>query len=625
MRKKLSGLIQVPRRILVGVLTLALVMIASNLLPLFENLELAMYDTWFDLRQQPGDKGDDRIVIIGIDDPSIKVIGQYPWPRAEYAKLLEKLGEAKAVAFDIILSEESRAKDPADDQIFADAIKKHGRVVLTTFVEYFDNNGQQNASFKRPTKVLLDATRAGKHKFAGQGTVNTPTDADGVVRANNPVDADTTGEPYPSLALAAVMQYKGLTPDQLKVKNLGPVTVGDLTVPRDVDGQTLLNFAGPPKSFTTLSFINVMNDRLPPGFTFKDKIVFVGAATPTLKDDFPVPVAKDTQAGKLMPGVEIQATSAATYLNGSYFVRAPWQLNYAITLVLGLLILVIAGRLGVVAGATSTGLVAVGYVGSVWFAWSSKHYWLDVVTPVIGILSVYTVTTVENWMREQAEKARVRNLFGRYVSHNVVNELLNNPEMLEMGGKRFAVTILFSDIRGFTTFSEGRDPQEVVQRINDYCKDMVELIYKHGGTLDKYMGDGIMAYFGAPIPQSDHAERALRCAHEMREKMKELHVQWKAAGLQAFKIGVGLNSGEVIAGNIGHPDRVEYSLIGSAVNLAARLESMTKEYAKSEYGGIVFSEHTYNLAPKAVEEFQPTEVGDVEVRGMTQKVRILTM
>lgn len=623
MLKRLAGLAHVPRRFLVGLATLALVLIATNLLPLFESLELTMYDTWFGIRHAKTDKSDDRIVIIGIDDPSIAQIGRWPWNREVHAQLLSHLGEARVVAFDIILSDANKDL-PGDDERFAEAIERHGRVILSTHVELFDNQGQVNQSFKRPTKVLLDAVRSGKHKYGGQGTVNTPIGADGIVRANNPVDTDTSGEPYPSLSLAAVMEYMGYKPDQIRAKSFGPVTVGDLTIARDVDGQTLLNYVGPPNSFTTYSFAKVLSGKVDPA-EFKDRIVFVGATTPTLKDDFKTPFSKSTQLTALMPGVEVQATTAATYLNGDQFTRSSRNLNIAVTLILGLLILLIAGRLGVVPGAVTTMSVAAGWVLTAWFAWNRSHFWLDVVGPTVGILSVYTVTTVENWLREQADKARVRNLFGRYVSHNVVNELLNNPEMLEMGGKRYAVTILFSDIRGFTSFSETRDPQEVVQRINDYCKEMVEIIYKHGGTLDKYMGDGIMAYFGAPIPQSDHAERAMLCAHEMRVTMKQLHERWTAAGLQTFKIGVGLNSGEVIAGNIGHPERVEYSLIGSAVNLASRLESMTKEYARSEYGGIVFSDNTYQLAPKAVEEYQPTDLGEVEVRGMTHKVRIFTM
>lgn len=620
MLKRLRKMIKLPRTVLVGLVTIVIV-IAGASAGLLENMELSAYDGWFGIRGPV--PADDRFVVIAIDGPSLSQIGRWPWDREVHGRLLEKLDQAKVVAFDIILTDESRL--PGDDQALADAIKKHGQVVLTTFIDIDEvKPGQFNTRPKQPTKILRDAARGTLHKFAGEGVANTPTGNDGVVRANIPVDEDNFGETYPSLSLAAVLRYKGYSPADIKTKHLGPVTVKDLTIPRDVNGQVLINFLGRPGTIKTVSYVDVLNGKVPPS-TFKDKIVFVGATHFTMKDNFAVPVAKDTTQGILLPGVELQAMTAATYLNGDSFTRAPWSLNILVTVIIGLLVLLFSSRMKMLQGAASTlGLTAI-YVVAAYFIWNQNHFWLDVVTPALGSLLVYTMTTADNYLREEAEKRRVRNLFGRYVSHNVVSELLQNPEMLEMGGKRFDVTILFSDIRGFTSFSETRSPHEVVERINEYCKDMVELIYKYGGTLDKYMGDGIMAYFGAPVPMADHAERAMQCAFEMREKMKALHERWTAAGVQTFKIGVGMNSGDVIAGNVGHPDRVEYSLIGSAVNLASRLESMTKEYAKSDYGGIVFSAYTASLAPKACEKYQPHDLGEVEVRGMTQKVHIMTM
>lgn len=617
--------LKVSRTVLVGLVTILAVLISSGGLNLFEGLELSAYDTWFQLRHKPDDKGDSRFVIIGVDDASIKQIRRWPFDRADHAKLLDQLGQAKVVAFDIIFTDP--AEKPGDDQALADAIRRHGRVVLTTQVRHTilkEKGGQINSSPNYPIKLLRDAAKEGKHKFAGEGVANTPTDFDAVVRANIAVDTDIVAEPYPSLALAAVLMYKGYSPADIKVKHLGDLTIKDITIKRDVDGQTLINYLGPPGTIETVSYADVYTGKIPPAF-FKDKIVFVGATDPSLKDEFPTPFAKDSSIGALMPGVEIQATTAATYLNGDSFTRAPRSLNALIIIVMGLVTMLFASKMKALWGALSMlGLTGVYTVAS-YFSWLNAHYWLDVVAPATVAALVFSSTTLENYLREEAEKRRVRNMFGRYVSHNVVNELLSNPEALEMGGKRFNVTILFSDIRGFTSFSETRDPHEVVERINEYCQEMVQLIYNHGGTLDKYMGDGIMAYFGAPIPLEDHAERAITCAHEMREKMKELHERWTAAGKQTFKIGVGLNSGDVIAGNIGHTDRVEYSLIGSAVNLASRLESMTKEYAKSDYGGIVFSHNTYVLAPKAMERYEVHDMGEVEVRGMVVKQHIYTM
>lgn len=609
------------QRLVIGLVTIAVILIAAGPFRLFEQLELAAYDGWFSLRGEV--EPHPEIVIIGIDDASLAQIGRWPWDRAVYAQLLDYLSEASVVAFDLLLLEPND-RVPGDDQTLANAIARHERVVLSTLIRIEEVRGQFNTIPQRPIPVLLEAVRGDRHKFYGQGIVNTPIGEDSVIRAYIPVDSDTFGEPYPSLALAAVMQHRGYTPDQIEATPFGALQAGALQIPRDPTGQMLINFAGEPASYPTISFADVYNGKRAPS-EFAGKIVFVGTVADTLKDNFPVPFAKDTTVTMGMPGVEIQASAAATMLQGNSVTRVSHGTNMLITLALGLIVLLLAYRLSPLWGGLSLLVLAGGFVMATYLLWSQSRLWVDVVTPATGSILIYTIVTLESYLREEAEKRRVRNLFGRYVSHNVVNELLQNPDMLQMGGKRFNLTILFSDIRGFTSFSESRDPQEVVQRINDYCKDMVDIIYKHGGTLDKYMGDGIMAYFGAPVPQEDHAERALRCAHEMREKIKELQKAWVEQGLQPFQIGVGMNSGEVIAGNIGHPDRVEYSLIGSAVNLAARLEGMTKEYARSEAGGIVFSEMTYQGAPQAVETYQPTEIGEVEVRGLAHKVRIYTM
>lgn len=581
---------------------------------------MGAYDAWFNLRgPRPADP---RVVIVAIDEPSIIRYGQWPWDRSIFADLLDRLGEARVVAFDITWSEPAR--EPTEDQRLAEAIRRNGRVVLSAFVRTDEVRGQFNQSLQRPLPLLREAAQAGLHPDAIEGIVNTPTGEDTVLRAAIPIDSSTTGRPFPSLALAAVLQYESIPLDQVREEPFGDLFVGDRRIRRDVLGHTYLDFAGPTGSIATHSIMQVLSGEVPPS-TFADKIVLVGTTTTIPKDDFPVPFVKDTTMGQLMPGVEVQATAVATYLNGTDRVRLPHTTVILITLLFGLLILAISRRFQTFRGAVASLLLCVLYAGAVYLLWSRLRLWVDVATPISGGFLVFIVSTLGNYLQAEAEKRQVRQLFGRYVSENVVHELLQNPGMLELGGKRFEVTVLFSDIRGFTSFSETRDPREVVERINEYCKEMVDVIYRFGGTLDKYMGDGIMAYFGAPIPMDDHAERALRAAHEMRERMVQLHEHWRSQGIEPFKIGIGVNSGEVIAGNVGHPDRVEYSLIGATVNLASRLESLTKEYARSAYGGIVCSAETCRLAPRAVADLQPEDCGEVEVRGMSQRVRIYSL
>lgn len=591
---------------------------AAGPLRLFEGAELGAYDAWFSLRGQR--EADPRVVIIGIDEPSIRNIGRWPWDRAVFADLVGQLGEARVVAFDIIWAEPSSRA--GDDDRLAEALRQHGRVVLSAFVRTDRVRDQLNQSLQRPLPPLREAVKGGARP--SEGFVNTPSGEDSVVRASIPIDTDTTGVPFPSLALAAVLQYEGLPMEQVEAEPFGNIRLHDRMIRRNVQGQTYLNYAGPAGTFTTYSLIDVLEGRVPPS-AFADRIVLVGTTTPTLKDDYPAPFAKETTVGQFMPGVEIQATAVATYLNGTDIIRISDGMAVLVTILFGLLVLAIARRIQTFRGAVASLLLCVVYGAAVYVLWSRMQIWVDVVTPLVAGFLVYITSTLGNYLRAEAEKRRVRNLFGRYVSENVVGELLKNPTMLELGGKRFEVTVLFADIRGFTSFAEGRDPQVVVERINEYFTAMVEVIYRNGGTLDKYMGDGIMAYFGAPIPMENHAERALQAAFEMRARTRELHERWRSLGIEPFKIGVGLNSGEVIAGNIGHPDRVEYSLIGATVNLASRLESLTKEYARSELGGIICSAETLRLAPRAAEALQPQDCGEIEVRGMSQRVRIYSI
>jgi len=351
--KRLTRFLHIPRTILVGLLTIAVVLIGAGPLRLFEGLDLDAYDSWFNLR--PAVKADDRIVIVGIDDLSIKSIGRFPWDRSVYAQLLDNLKEAKVVAFDILLTE----PQAVHDDVLAAAIKAHGRVVLSSFVRHDTVKGQDNTSMQVPVKALADAARGGKHKFWGQGVVNTPTDEDAVVRSYIVVDTDTYGEPYPSLALAAVLQYKGYLPNQIKAKSFGPMTVGDLKIERNELAQTLLNFRGEGGTFTPVPFSQALKD---PPSKYKDKIVFVGAVASTLKDDFPTPFAKSTTEGTF-PGVEIQATAASTILNQDYLTRASQGTNILITLAMGLLVLLLSVRLKALwGGAATVGLVAA-YLG----------------------------------------------------------------------------------------------------------------------------------------------------------------------------------------------------------------------------------------------------------------------
>ncbi len=235
--------------------------------------------------------------------------------------------------------------------------------------------------------------------------------------------------------------------------------------------------------------------------------------------------------------------------------------------------------------------------------------------PLLTILLTYGGVTVFRGLTEEKEKKKIKGVFSRYVTHQVVNEILSSPEGLALGGKRKECTILFSDVRGFTSMSEKMQPEDVVHILNEYMTRMVDLVFKYEGTLDKFIGDAIMAIWGAPISHSDDTKRAVMCAIEMMEKLKLLQEKWKSEGKSPFDIGVGINVGEVVVGNIGHPERMEYTVIGDNVNLASRLESLNKEFKAH----IIISQKVYDRVVDLI-EVRPLE--PVQVKGKIEKIMI---
>jgi len=216
-------------------------------------------------------------------------------------------------------------------------------------------------------------------------------------------------------------------------------------------------------------------------------------------------------------------------------------------------------------------LVAGALLAVVFLVWLKLHYWVNAVSPLVMVAATYTGVTVENFLRTELERRQTKALFGRYVSPAVVEDLLRKGDRIELGGVKQEVTVLFSDIRGFTAFSEGKPPEAIVARLNEYFTAMTEIVFRRQGTLDKYLGDGLMAVFGAPAPSENHAAQAVAAAVEMLDRLEELNKQWQEKGEVNIGIGIGINSGSVVVGNIGSPERMDYTVIGEEVNLASRL------------------------------------------------------
>lgn len=591
--------------------TVLALVLALSLTGVLEPMELTLYDTWFNLRGNATPTG--NVVVVGIDDASIQEIGPWPWSRDVYSQLLEQLTMAPVVGMDLILDVPG---DPAGDQLFVEAMGHHGGVVMATMFSFVQENGEVFTELLVPTDEFWETLTA-------TGFVNMPQDQDNKVRGITPIDLNLMDAPYPALSVATALLAMGDSPDNLELVGKD-LRVGERVIPLTGEGKLLLDFYGPAEAIPTYSFADVAMGRIAQE-EFQGKTILVGVTSPLFHDQVETPFTKGNMVldAKLAPpGVEVHATVVENILYGEFFQQASPPLNLVLIFMGGLLTFLLTGNRNPWIGLAFTAGILVLFTATVTHFWFRNYLWLNLGAPALAIILTYLGITIEGYVRSEMERRRTKTLFGRYVSPTVVEELLNNPELVELGGLRQDVTIMFSDIRGFTSYSDGRPPEEVVQRLNEYMTEMTAIIFRHGGTLDKYLGDGLMAIFGAPIPYEDHAKRALMATIEMEERLKELNQEWLAKGELPFASGVGLNSGPVIVGNIGSPERMDYTVIGEDVNLAARLEAMNKEHGTS----LILSDRTLqSMGEEEEKAFEFHFLGTVPVRGFEEPVRIYTL
>jgi adenylate cyclase len=342
---------------------------------------------------------------------------------------------------------------------------------------------------------------------------------------------------------------------------------------------------------------------------FRDKIVFVGVTAAGLHDVFETPFA-----GGLMPGIQIHASVADDFLSRRFMYPESRTVRIALVVALALLIGLIAAILPAWwATATFAAVIAVFvFVATRLFA---DGTWINVTQPAFAASMSLLGGVGYQYFFEGREKRKMKRLFGQYVSKDVYEQLVANPELARLGGQRRQMTVLFSDIRGFTTVSESGQPEEIVAILNEYFTRMVEIVFAHKGTLDKFVGDMVMALFGAPLDDARHAQHAVDAALEMIRELNRLNEKWAAEGRPALDIGIGISTGPMIAGNIGSEAIMSYTVIGDAVNLGARLESLNKQYGTR----IIISEATRDALPDRY-VFRP--LGDVVVKGKTKPVAI---
>ena len=513
--------------------------LAAYFTDVLEDSELDTVDARFAIRGELAPPED--IAIVGIDDPSFRELGeQWPFPRTLHAEAIKQLRAdgARVIGYDVQFTEPS--ENPEDDQELAEAIAQAGNVVLATTI--VNDRGGTNV-FGGDDVLRTLQTRAAHAGYA--------TDAGRVVRrmAHDLEKLDT-------MAVAIVER------DQRR-------DVPESAFPEE---RAWIDYHG-KANVETIPFYRVVRGNFPEG-TFRDKIVLVGSTAPILQDVHPTSVSGDD----FMFGVEVLANSVSTLLRDFPLREAPAWTTVALILLFGLIGPLIAMRFGPLRAALIGLALAILYAVFVQVTFDAGvivGFLYPLASLALGVVGALAVALVVNAF----ERQRVRDLFSRFVPEPVVDDVLRNvDEDLRLGGQRELVTVLFSDVRGFTTFSENREPEDVIEVLNHYLTTMTDVILAHGGTLVAFMGDGIMAVFGAPIEMDDHADRAYAAAREMAGPALDEFNGWlRSTGRdESFRIGVGLNSGVVMAGNVGSEKRLEYTAIGDTTNTASRIESLTK-------------------------------------------------
>jgi adenylate cyclase len=615
----------------------------------------------FDLYQvvRPREQTIRPVIIVDIDEASLKEIGQWPWPRTIVADLVTRIGELGAVAtgFDIIFAEpdrmspavaehsfrgidaETRAKLdalPSNDEVFASAIKANGRVVV----------GQAGSAIQSPPTDAERALQTGfailgpdptpflvtfpgllrnilplEQAAAGRGLFSINPERDGIVR-RVPVIMEAQGALVPSLSMEMrrVVTHAGAIQVRTDDAGVKSVLVPGLQVPTDGNGQFWVHFnKHDPSRYVSAKDIlqgKVSPDRL------QGKLVLIGTSAIGLLD------IKTTPVDRAMPGVEVHAQILESVLTKALLSNPGYAIGVelVVAVLLGLATIIAAPMLSVatviVLGA---GLIA-GLIALSWYLFVEHSLLIDFTYPLMSSWLIYLVLTFVNYAREQKQRQQIRSAFGYYLSPHMVEALARSPEKLVLGGEERRMTILFSDVRGFTTISEyyKDDPQGLTRLMNRFLTPLTNAIIERKGTIDKYIGDAIMAFWNAPVDDDDQEANACDAALEMLARAEALNVELKSeaeasgGAYMPLRIGIGLNTGPCVVGNMGSDFRFNYSVLGDTVNVASRLEARTKDYRLP----MVIGSRT---AEQAKDKFATMEIDLIQVKGKTQPEAVFTV
>ena len=602
--------------------------------------------------------------ILDIDDESLSRIGQWPWPRDVMAEIVARLNElgASAVVFDMVFSQPDRLSPkslrqmlperpefeearkgllaiPDNDELFAQTID--GSYVVTGFAltgtetsgalpeikAGFAENGDRAAPYLPAYAGAMKVLTNIESKVAGNGALNAIPESDGIYR-RIPMFMTLKDKIFPSLvaeslrvaqdASTFIIRAVGASGEEgFGETGLVGFKVGAVTVPTDENGQIWVRFTGdiPERYVPAWKLL----EGKAPAEKLEGHIVLIGTSAAALKD------LRATPLNPAAAGVSLHAEALETILTGNFLNRPDFAhgLEVVASLLLGLLLIWLLPKWGSIWCAVLTLFAIGGVIGGAWYAFDVYNWLLDPIYFSLVILIIYLTQSLLIYLATEAERARVRGAFGMYLSPALVEQLASDPEQLKLGGEMKDISIMFCDVRGFTSISELYDPEGLTQLINKFLTPMTQVIMDRMGTIDKYMGDCIMAFWNAPVDVPTHVTEACNSALVMFEKLEELNqeLEKEAVGnnkeFRPLKIGIGLNTGTCCVGNMGSTQRFDYSILGDDVNLCSRLEGQSKGYGVD----IVISETTKVAAP----DFATIELDLIQVKGKTVPVRIFAL
>ena len=620
----------------------------------FTSLRNSAFDT-FQIISPRQSQTKDNILILDIDEKSLSEIGQWPWSRSVLSELVDQTNLSAALAFDIVFAEADRTGSkelmnlykknndfvkslkglPDNDDLFANSIKDHGTVVLGAIPSNsLKNNfqmrfgliqqGDDPKKFLREYKGIQTNLKILNSSSAGIGSMSIGNN-DSIIR-KLPLFENINGSLVPSLSLELLRVAIGASTYQIKSSNasgetafgeetgINHVKLGNLIIPTNPDGSVWIHY--PEVSVDSISVSDIIKQKYPKDF-FKDKILIVGTSAPGLFD------LRSTPLKNNVPGVKIIADLTDQILSGSFLQRPDWifGLELFTGFTLAILITIFIQFLGPIGG-LSVFLIGNGIsIFGSFYIFENYLFLVDPISPLIICLISYLVITFFNFLFTELERRKVRNAFSQYMSPVMVEKLAQSNKSLKLGGERREMTFLFSDIRGFTAISEKYkdDPESLTVLINSILTVLSNEVLDQDGTIDKYMGDCIMAFWNAPSEDPFHREKSIEAAFKMSEALNKLNESLDRKGENKLSIGIGINSGECIVGNMGSEKRFDYTVLGDAVNLASRLEGQSGNYGMQ----IILGEETIKKISK--DAYLQFELDLISVKGKSEPTSIFTV